>query len=277
MTRLILSLTTVPPRFAYVHENLAALKQQTARIEAINLYIPRRYRRFDYDPAQLPKLPEGVTLRLIDEDLGPATKVLPACRDYRGQDVRILFCDDDKVYDPGWAQRFVEAGADQPGCVICEEGGLLDTPFYAHDGWQSPRQPKAGYRRKDLGYRLRRALSLGRWKPSKAMTSGYVDILEGWGGVMVRPDDFDDAAYDIPDVLWTVDDVWLSGCLERRGIPIWLNVRDKVRSKGSSNEVKEAALRNFVYQGHDRISANRACIRYFRETYGIWGGAGTRA
>lgn len=273
MTRLILSLTTVPPRFPYVGENLAALRQQSARIDAIHLYIPRSYRRFSYDASALPALPEGVDLRLIDADLGPATKVLPAARDYRGQDVRILFCDDDKLYDRHWAQRFLDAAAAHPDAAICEEGGLMAAPHYAGDGWASPRQPQSGFRRKGLGYRLARAASLGLWKPSKATSSGYVDILEGWGGALVRPEFFDDAAFEIPELLWTVDDVWLSGCLERRGIPIWLNAENKIRSKGNSNEVKEASLRNFTYQGHGRIAANRACIRYFRETYGIWGGA----
>ena len=272
MTRLILSVTTVPPRFPFVGENLSTLLRQTARIEAINLYVPRKYRRFDYKPEDLPKLPDGVNLKLIDEDLGPATKVLPAALEYRGQDVSILFCDDDKVYDPGWAQRFVDAARQRPDHAICEEGGWLEMPYYAGDHWRSPREPKPQFRKKDLWYRARRAASLGQWKPSKTVSSGYVDILEGWGGVLVRPEFFDDFAYDIPDLLWTVDDVWLSGCLERRGIPIWLNAEDKVRSKGNSNEVKEAALRNFVYQGHGRIAANRACIRYFRETCEIWGG-----
>ena len=274
MTKLILSLTTVPPRFPYVHENLNTLKRQSAEIAEINLYVARTYRRFDYGSKDLPKLPEGVNLRLIDEDLGPATKVLPACREYRGQDVRILFCDDDKVYDEDWAQRFLDAAERYPDCAICEEGSLLNTPHYAADSWQSAREPKPGYRQKGVFYRLRRAASLGLWKPSKTVSSGYVDILEGWGGVMVRPEFFDDTSFAIPDLLWTVDDVWLSGCLERQNIPIWLNAEDKVRSKGNSNEVKEAALRNFVYQGHGRIAANQACIRYFRETYGIWGGKG---
>lgn len=272
MTRLILSVTTVPPRFPYIGENLKTLLDQSAEIEAINLYIPKSYRRFAYDPADLPKLPEGVNLRIIEQDLGPATKVLPAALEYRGQDVMILFCDDDKVYDRDWAQRFVDAATEKPGHVICEEGGWLSMPYYAGDGWQNARDPKPAFRKKDLWYRTRRALSLGMWKPSKTVSSGYVDILEGWGGVLVRPEFFDDAAYDIPDVLWTVDDVWLSGCVERLGVPIWLNAKDKVRSKGNSNEVKEAALRNFVYQGHNRIAANRACIDYFRRTCGIWGG-----
>lgn len=272
MTKVILSLTTVPPRFPVVHENLRALLRQTAKIDAINLYIPRKYRRFEYNERDLPEMPDGVSLRIIDEDLGPATKVLPAAQEYRGQDAMIIFCDDDKVYDDKWAQRLIDGANFKPKCCICEEGSLINTPYYAADDWASAYQPKPQYRRKNLGYRMRRALSLGMWKPSKTISSGYVDMLEGWGGVLIRPEFFDDTDFDIPDILWTVDDVWLSGCLERKGIPIWLNAEGKVRSKGNSDEVAKAALRNFVYKGHDRNAANRACIEYFRKTYDIWGG-----
>jgi hypothetical protein len=94
MTRLIISLTTIPPRFPYLLENLKCLLRQTALVESINLYIPRTYRRFTYSTKQIPSLPEGVALHIIDEDLGPATKILPACKQYKGQDVFILFGDD---------------------------------------------------------------------------------------------------------------------------------------------------------------------------------------
>ena len=148
-------------------------------------------------------------------------------------------------------------------------------PYYAGDRWASMREPKPQFRKKDFWYRLRRTVSLGLWKPSKAMSCGYVDIFEGWGGVLVKPYFFDDAAFNIPDLLWTVDDVWLSGCVERLNIPIWLNAKDKIRSKGNSNEAKMTALRNFVYMGHGRVDANRACIKYCRVNYGIWGGVST--
>lgn len=269
MTRLILSLTTIPPRFPLVENNLLRLLSQTANVESVNLYIPKKYKRFEYSIGDLPRVPEGINLRLIDEDLGPATKVLPAADEYRDQDVYILFCDDDKLYDPKWAQRFLDAALHKPECCICEEGGQLSAPQYANDGWQGAREPRAGFINKGFSYRLKRAASLGTWKPSKAKAAGYVDILEGWGGVLVKPEFFDSACFDIPDVLWTVDDVWLSGCLERRGIPIWLNTENKIRSIGRKREI--AALNNFVYNGYDRIDANRACIEFFRENHRIWG------
>jgi hypothetical protein len=54
------------------------------------------------------------------------------------------------------------------------------------------------------------------------------------------------AAFDIPDLLWTVDDIWLSGQLAVNGVPI----------------------RKIT----DHEQANRACIRHFQREYGIWSG-----
>jgi hypothetical protein len=273
MTKLIISLTTIPPRFKYVQECLSSLLSQTAEVAAVNLYIPRNYKRFSYAQSDLPVLAKGVNLRLVDEDLGPATKVLPACRDYYGQDACILYCDDDKIYDRDWAQRFLDASKEHPDCAICERGSHLSHPYYPNSrSWASCRHPQAMRIRRGLRYRTRRILSLGKWKSLKWTESGYVDILEGWGGVMVKPNFFGDSAWRIPDILWTVDDVWLSGCLEGQGIPIWLNAKSKPIIKETSNEVEHAALRNLVYKGYDRKAANRQCIDYFRQNFGIWGG-----
>lgn len=270
MTQLVLSLTAIPPRFPFLSQTLQSLLDQKADVAAVNLYLPRRYRRFEWDPSQLPSVPAGVNIRLVDEDLGPATKVLPAVREYHGQDVAILFGDDDKVYDRDWAQRFMNASRQHPGCCIVEEGG--DVCDYSSHAFRGDRQPRSGRRPKDLVYRLKRLASLGLWKPRKNVGSGYVDMLEGWGGVLVRPEFFTDAAFDIPDILWTVDDIWLSGQLALNNVPIWLNAEDARRTKGNSNEVKEASLRKLVHEGHGRTEANQACVDYFRNTYRIWGG-----
>jgi hypothetical protein len=265
---LVISLTAIPPRFPYLGETLASLLDQRAEVESVNLYLPRRYRRFEWDSTQLPRVPEGVNIRLVDEDLGPATKVLPAAREYRDRRVSILFCDDDKVYDPDWAQRFVDCSRQHPDCCIVEEGG--DVAHYSRYQVHGTREPRARRRKKDLSYRLRRLASLGLWKPRKSSASGYVDVLEGWGGVLVKPGFFNDAAYRIPEILWLVDDIWLSGQLALNGVPIWLNADAAARAKGNSNEVSEASLRKLVYQGHGRVEANQACIDYFRQEHGIW-------
>ena len=145
MPDLVISLTTIPSRMNQIGPTLRGLLAQKADVAEIRLYIPRQYRRFDFDPAtDLPDLPDGVTLCITDEDFGPATKVLPAVRDFAGQDVEILFCDDDQPYRSDWAQRFLDARKNHPGACIVEKGYDLDTrPPGARYHLENRPQPRA--------------------------------------------------------------------------------------------------------------------------------------
>lgn len=275
MTRVVISLTSIPPRFGSLHACLSALLQQTAEIAAVNLYLPRQYRRFP-GTWPLPIVPEGVSIHQVAHDLGPATKILPAVAAYRGTDTLILFCDDDRIYDPGWAAHLIAAAKAHPGSAVAAFGTKVS--HISDTGWVSPQVPAAPFVKKDLAYRAKRALSLGRWKPSAVSGSGYVDILCGWGGASVRPEFFQASDFEIPDVLWTVDDVWLSGCLAKNGLSIWLEkMAPAQRPKVGGLADQVHALRDWRYRGFDRAQANAACVRYFRETYGIWGGQGACA
>ncbi|MFN4170738.1 MAG: glycosyltransferase family A protein [Pseudorhodobacter sp.] len=268
MTKTIISLTAIPPRFPHIGETLTSLLKQGSDIAAIELWLPRSYRRFAFDvDRDLPKVPAGVQIHIADHDYGPATKVLPSALRHRGKDVNILFCDDDKVYDPNWAARLVGAAKSRPGCCIVEEGSdVFECSDVAFRGKIQPRYPR---RRKTLLYRLKRAASLGRWKSRKAEGSGYADILEGWGGVLVRPEFFGDEVFDIPDPLWMVDDIWLSGHLTVRNVPIWLHYGGP-RVAGAKEEVSAAALRKQTVRGMDRKALNSACVRHYQDRYGIW-------
>ncbi|WP_211246129.1 glycosyltransferase family 2 protein [Cereibacter changlensis] len=268
----IVTLSSIPPRFGLIAPTLRSLLAQKVPVQAIHLYIPRTYRRFPDWDGSLPEVPEGISIRRCDEDLGPATKVLPATRDYEGQDVDILFCDDDKIYDPGWHGRLKRARAAHPQCCIVEAGETL--PDIADVMRPKDRLPRAKrFHRKTILYRIKRLASLFRMKAPAFSTSGYVDLLGGHGGVMVRPDWFGQEAWKIPDVLWTVDDPWLSGHLERRGIPIWLEAKARRTEATSAQSVD--ALYDLVEMDHDRVRADIAAIDYMRSTYGIWtpGGA----
>jgi len=266
--KLIISLTAIPPRFPFLGQTLSSLLNQSANVHAVNLYLPKQYRRFAFDTKQLPIVPTGVNVCLVDSDYGPATKALPAVAQYKNQDVAILFCDDDKVYDSSWAQRFLDASHEHPECCIVEEGG--DVSDYSLHDFRGQLQPRSGRIKKNFKYRLRRALSLGTWKPRKNIRSGYVDMLEGWGGVLVKPEFFTNAAFEIPDILWMVDDIWLSGQLTLNNVPIWLNRNSDKRAKGNSNEMKESSLRKLIQDGHGRVEANQACVDYFRNNHQIW-------
>jgi hypothetical protein len=98
--------------------------------------------------------------------------------------------------------------------------------------------------------------------------SGYIDIAEGCGGVLTRPEFFDDAIYDIPPKLWGVDDIWLSGNMARRGIPIWL--RAGLREPDDTDAEAFDPLYKAVVNGINRSDANRLGVEYIRKTYGVW-------
>ena len=283
--RHVISLTTIPPRFASLGATLQALVAQSSRPEAVELWLPRRYRRFPGYGGALPDLPEGVTLRLTDEDFGPATKVLPAARARRGEAVEILFCDDDHVYGRHWAAGLLAARARHPEAAVAAAATTLAAMGRP---WEAPGPlPRARmavpYTEQRL-FRLRRGLLAlrhgGRGRiplmaPFRTVDrAGYADFFEGYGGVALAPDMLDDAAFDIPPVLWAVDDVWLSGHLARRGIPIW-TAPGLHRARAQHQVSRTDPLYAAIIQGTGRRDANRACIDHFRQTYGIWGGSGS--
>ncbi|MCX2698350.1 glycosyltransferase family 2 protein [Ochrobactrum chromiisoli] len=261
----VVSLSTIPSRFHLIEPTLKSLLSQSLKFQEIRVYIPMEYRRFTNWDGALPPVPSGVSIVRCDKDYGPATKVLPAARDLKDQNVDILFCDDDKIYDAGWHKRFKDASAEHPDACIVEVGESF--PDISDDCRPTDRLPRGRWKKKNSSYRTKRILSLFLYKPNLS-TAGYVDQLAGFAGVLVRPEWFDEAFYDIPDVMWTVDDPWLSGHLERRGIPIWMTGKRKhlPETEGASID----SLLGFVEAGHNRVNADLLVIDYFREKYGIW-------
>lgn len=265
----IVTLSTIPSRFHLLEPTLRSLLSQSLRPKEIRLYIPKTYRRFPDWDGVLPKVPAGTKIVRCDFDYGPATKVLPAAKELNGQEVDILFCDDDKIYDRNWHRRLKEASNERPDCCIVDVGDSF--PDIADVCRPANRLPRGKWKKKDAAYRIKRIVSLLLYKPNLSQ-SGYVDQIAGFGGVLVRPDWFDDKFYDIPDVMWTVDDPWISGHLERRGIPIWMTGKRKYLPETEGARVD--SLLNLVEEGHDRTRADIAVIDYFRKHYGIWKKAG---
>lgn len=258
---LVVTLSSIPPRFSGLGPTLKSLLGQAVAPDEIRLYIPERYRRFPDWDGTLPEVPPGITIARCDADFGPATKILPALRDGRGQDVELLLCDDDRIYDPGWTARFLAARRQHPDCVIAEAGRFVP----GHDGTADP---KAGARKKDIAYRCKRIVTCGRYKPTAWTRSGHVDVFKGYGGALLRPDFLPDFAFDIPELIWTVDDPWLSGCLAVNGVRIWLNAQGLHPAEGRVG--RRAALLDYALKGRGRGDANEACFAWFQQNHGIW-------
>lgn len=274
---LIVSLSTIPSRFGLLGPTLESIIKQNIHIDAIEVYIPKTYKRFpDYD-GSLPQVPEGVTVVVIDEDLGPATKVLPAAKKHRGEDVEILYCDDDRICPPNWAKAFLEARKQRPDDAITAAGWEVSQLGIKYTSTMQPRVVPLRSRW-DLPYRVRRInqkineIKLGRKLPKPRRSrnfkrGGYIDIMEGYGGVLVKPSMFDDACYDIPNNLWSVDDIWLSGCMARQGIGIWANQIGEVPEE--QFDIADALYESTI-NGMNRIEANLACAKYLQDEFGIW-------
>ena len=262
----IISLTSIPSRFKHLDKTLQSLLTQDIKIDKIILYVPKYYKRFDIKLHKLPSVPTGVTAKFSDIDYGPATKILPAIKEFFNQDVRIIFCDDDRIYSNSFVSTLISASKSRPNDVIALEGRDIKdiSKFY----WQGKDYPRSTIVNKNFLYRFKRALSLGIWKPRKNSKSGYADTFAGFGGVLVYPKFFNKNFFRIPEECWMNDDIWISGQLEINGIKIWVT-EAKLASGASPNQAKNA-LGAETENDKTRVNVNNTAIKYFREINGIW-------
>ncbi len=268
----IISLTSIPSRFLDIDfkNTLISLVQQGS--DEVRLYIPYAYRRFPDWDGTLPEVPFGVTICRCDEDLGPATKILPACRDLRAEQAQILFCDDDCLCERGWAKRLFKVQGKRANQAVAtyvrSAEGYVSNRVYSKQrplAWQLPILFDIPYRVSRLFNKMFGTKVLKR-RPF--VLPGYGDIFFGAGGVVVRPHFFDDVAFDIPPEAWLVDDVWLSANLARVGISIfcpWMGALPKPTRMCDKN-----ALLDVRFLGHDRQGLNSLAAKTCQIKFGIW-------
>lgn len=275
----IISLSSIPPRFPYLGEVFASLLQQSAQIAEIRLYVPRAYKRFpDWDGTP-PEVPAPVRLIRVDEDFGPATKILHAARDLHGTGQPILFCDDDRVYRRSWAEGLLQAHAAKPDCCIAVSGWHMHKILKRPEPFALP-GPRASFDMPVRDALFRYGTQLWRWQrrllktglrpplQTNVAVAGHVEILRGYAGVLVLPEFFDAPCFDIPEDIWMVDDIWISGHMARQGIPVWVLEGQKICALAQSEEIE--ALHASVFGGANRQASNRRAAQYFQETYGVW-------
>jgi hypothetical protein len=196
----IVSLTTIPSRVPFLEQTLKSLLRQSLAPARIVLNLPRQSAR---DGARY-VLPErlsnvaGVQVVWLDEDLGPATKLLPTLTGANPKQM-IAVVDDDHLYPPNFIADLEEAARAFPDAA------------FAFSGWCVP---------EDLTDRATRLWSNLRMLPPTPLRARRVtkpravDILQGCNGYLVRPTFFDLVALNNfsvapPEARW-VDDVWIS-------------------------------------------------------------------
>jgi len=258
MTRVIVSLTTTPSRISGILPTLVSISKQSPRPEETVLFLPKKYKRWPNSMLRIPKeLTKYCRIEFVDTDYGPATKILPAVKEYLGKDVLIVYCDDDQIYKAGWLEALLtEAFKYENTCIACDGDSLL-----------RHKKVRMG---KGVLYRLLRVLSFGIYKPmKKRWIASEVDIVKGYGGVVVRPSFFPDDVFNIPEIVWLVDDVWLSANMKKNGITLRMLANGSAyREKNLDNQSE--SLLEFVHNGHDRASADLFAIEYVKKRFGIW-------
>jgi len=273
-----LSLSTIPPRFGMLGMSLNSLINQKRKADEIHVYIPKTYKRFPEHNFCIPDVPEGVSVKIIDHDYGPATKALPCAKAYRGTNTRIIYGDDDRFADTSWLDNMLKCSDERPEDVIVSSGMTLQNyglMLKNQNFFPRAKRAKVKY---DFEYLARRLVqkffetttSKSRIKPARCnySSSGYVDIALGVGGVSVRADFFDESFFEIPEILWPDDDIWLSGNYLRQGRGIWAS--NKIRFPVDSGASNTSGLAFSIINGKDRNKTALDGILYMQELYDIW-------
>lgn len=181
----VLSLTSIPPRFKF----LPAIVQQLLRqnVESVYVVLPRVYDRFpgEHDVPDMASLGPRVKVLRPDKDLGPATKFLYTAKEVDGP---IIYVDDDTKYPDNLADTLTALHANDP-CVWGLSGFLFAEYF-------SEEPMRRGHGRE-------------------------VDVIEGYGGVIIDSKIVKKLFEDICSLLPLTynDDMILSNLLDREGVP----------------------------------------------------------
>ena len=270
--QIVVTLTAIPPRFSNLPRKLASIGRQTVRPDRVELHIPKTYRRFPGERPALPTLPDWVEVIEDDIDYGPATKALPAARRWRGTQTDLLLCDDDRLQDPLWMSRFIAGRQQRPDDILCERAWNIETQLGLYRAAaEQPRAIRTADGGRTLAYQLQRLLSLTLYHPPRRVyeTAGYADVFEGFLGALIPAEAFPEEAWNIPDIIWTHDDVWLSGMAYSNGFKVWVNAMPRpVYSDGAVDKI--ASLRNHVEDGHGRQKAEELAVDYLRKHHGAW-------
>lgn len=195
--RVVVGLTTLPSRIDHLRPTLAALLDQSEPADELVVVLPPRSLREDRDYVVPPWLEaaEAITVLRTPRDEGPASKLLPLLRRERDPDTLLVAVDDDVLYPRDFLQTLLAAHERDPDAAL------------GFRGWDLP---------PSMDWHETRTL----YGPSQE-SARDVDVLTGTWGLAVRPGFFDDEVHSRegwPSEAFTVDDIWFSGHLAKRGV-----------------------------------------------------------
>jgi hypothetical protein len=188
--KVVVSLTSTPPRFAQLPRVLARLCDQACHEIWVN--IPARYERFpDWDghiPTELYTFGPRVRINSGCEDFGPATKSIAPATELDPEDL-IVYLDDDTDYDKKLVLNLLKWQMIAPGSAWGLSGFNFDTYFQ---------------------------------KKYPRTHGSPMDVLEGYGSVIVRAGWIQNLIPEFKEIrdgrTFLADDIIISNLLARQGI-----------------------------------------------------------
>jgi hypothetical protein len=247
-SRVIASFSTLPDRIANLEPTIRCLLEQTRPPDEIVIAVPefsRRQQKFYVIPEYLAEYPQVRILR-CDRDWGPATKFIPVIQQElsmgRGGTL-IMVVDDDRVYPRDALETYLHYHRQLPNAALCFRGAPMPSDLK----WRRPKITRAD--------RLR--------KPSK------VAVVTGCGSYFIQPRFFDSQLWDYstaPAGAFYMDDIWISGCLDRRGVAKFI-----VPASGMMRTVREQRGTMTLHDVPDgRRRNNNEAIEFFTDSWNVF-------
>jgi hypothetical protein len=246
--RVIVSLSTLPERISNLEPTLRCLLEQTRPPDEIVLAVPEfsiRQQENYVVPGYLEKIPRLRILR-CKTDWGPATKFIPIIQEElaagRG-DTLMMVVDDDRIYPRDALETFLHYHQEMPGAALCFRGAVMPDNFV----WFLPKLFRANQIR----------------EPKR------VAVITGTAGYFIQPRFFDSALWDYstaPPSAFYVDDIWISGRLDRRGVEKYV-----VPASAMMRSVRQQlGTMNLYDVPKGSVRCNTEAIEFFRDTWNVF-------
>ncbi|MDQ6911663.1 MAG: glycosyltransferase family 2 protein [Verrucomicrobiota bacterium] len=246
--RLIVSFSTLPDRIANLRPILECMLGQTRPPDEIFLAIPNfsvRQQRGYVIPSFLQEMPT-VRVVCVERDWGPATKFIPALQNELAAgraDTAIIVLDDDRIYPRDTVESYLHWTTELPDAALCFRGAKMPRNF----DWRVSEMTH--------GHRIR--------------TPQRVAVVTGAGSYLIKPRFFDESLWDYsaaPEAAFYMDDIWISGCLDRRGIKKFV-----VPASAGQRHVKAQQRTMTLHEvPNGRQPNNNEVIAYFRDGWNVF-------
>jgi hypothetical protein len=246
--RVIASFSTLPERIGNLEPMLRSLLKQTCPPDEIVLALPQfsiRQRKEYVVPAYLEKIPR---LRILhcETDWGPATKFIPIIQEElaagRGNTL-IMVVDDDRTYPRDAVEIYLHYHEQFPNAALGFRGALMPNNFV----WFLPKLFRA----------------------SQIRDPKRVAVITGTASYLIQARFFDSALWDYsgaPSSAFFMDDIWISGCLDRRGVEKYV-----VPASAMMRSVRAQSGTMTLYDvPKGSVRSNTEVIKFFRDAWNVF-------